>query len=76
ISKLTQLENENKELCNHIQRLKNSGTVSLSLIMKYLHPSQLSVEKKPQVRPKAFKFETLMTAESIVKKLENKENVK
>ncbi|CAG8682176.1 21871_t:CDS:1, partial [Racocetra persica] len=74
ISKLTQLENENKELCKYIQRLENSGTVSLSSIMKYLHPRQLSVEKKPQVRLKAFKFGTLVTAESIVRELEDRDN--
>ncbi|CAG8778583.1 7755_t:CDS:1, partial [Cetraspora pellucida] len=45
-------------------------------ILKYPHSKQLSVEKKPQNRPKNFKFGTLVTAESIVKELEDRENVK
>ncbi|CAG8670271.1 15180_t:CDS:1, partial [Cetraspora pellucida] len=48
ISKLSQLENENKKLQKYIQRLKHLGTAPLALIIKYLYPKQLSVEKKPQ----------------------------
>ncbi|CAG8583129.1 2527_t:CDS:1, partial [Dentiscutata heterogama] len=51
--------------------LENPRTVFLSSIMKYLYPKQLSVGKKPQVRPKAFKFGILVTAESIVRELED-----
>ncbi|CAG8714138.1 10944_t:CDS:1, partial [Dentiscutata heterogama] len=44
--------------------------------MKYPQPQQQPVEKKPQARPKTFKFGTLVTAESIIKELEEKENLK
>ncbi|CAG8625084.1 4102_t:CDS:2, partial [Scutellospora calospora] len=64
-----ELENENKELHEYIQRLEHPGTASLASIIKYPHPKQLSVEKKPQ-------FGTLVTAESIAKELEDIENVK
>jgi len=42
----------------------------------YPQPHQQPVEKKPQARPKTFKFGTLVTAESIIKELEEKENLK
>ncbi|CAG8803645.1 35097_t:CDS:1, partial [Racocetra persica] len=75
-SKLTQLEYENKRLHEYVQRLEHPGTAPLASILKYPHSKQLSVEKKPQNRPKNFKFGTLVTAESIVKELEDRENVK
>lgn len=76
INRLTQLENENEELRERIQRLEHPGTTSLASIMKYPQPQQQPVEKKPQARPKTFKFGTLVTAESIIKELEEKENLK
>ncbi|CAG8785456.1 20439_t:CDS:1, partial [Dentiscutata erythropus] len=52
------------------------GTTSLALIIKYSQLQQQPAEKKPQARSKTFKFGTLVTAELIIKKLEEKENLK
>ncbi|CAG8611309.1 31278_t:CDS:2, partial [Racocetra persica] len=71
-----QLEHENKILYKHVQRLEHPGTVSLASIMNYPFPQQCSIEKKSQTRPKTFKFRPLITAELIVKELEDRENTK
>jgi DDE superfamily endonuclease len=75
-NKIIQLEHENEKLHEYIQRLEHPGTISLASIMRYPYPKSISVEEKPQTRSKAFKFGTLVTAESIIKELEDKENAK
>lgn len=75
-SKIVKLENQNQELRKYIQRIEHPGTCSLVSIMKYPSLNTSSVQEKPKIRPKTFKFGTLVTSEEITKEIQDKENIK
>jgi|SRR6185369_12571122 len=75
-NRISQLEEENKRLREHIQRLEHPGTTSMASIMKYPYPKSTSIQEETRTRPKTFKFGTLVTAESITKELHDKEEEK
>jgi hypothetical protein len=75
VSKISQLEQENQELREYIQRLEHPGTTSLASIMKYPYPKPALIQEV-RSRSKSFKFEALVTAESIAKELHSKEEEK
>jgi hypothetical protein len=75
-SRVSQLERENQELREYIQRLEHPGTSSIVSIMKYPHPKPCSSQEETQRRPKNFKFGALVTADIIAKELNDKEEEK